>query len=126
MLEQETTNPDWNVIEQDAQWVALCIRQDRLDGLQWDLELFCDFGRAHAIVEVVDDGVDQHTRSTQDRRAALHLRFGFHERAFRPIDLFQARHNDVPLTHDSTVSAKLLRAVIVTETCLTGADYFAP
>ena len=54
--------------------VTLGVSQNRLDSLGRDFKPFCDFSGAHAIVEVIDDGVDRHPCTAQNRSAALHSR----------------------------------------------------
>ena len=51
--------------------MALCVRQNRLHAIGRQFELFGDFGGAHAIVEVIDNGIDRHTRFAQHRSAAM-------------------------------------------------------
>src|ERR1019366_1829678 len=72
--------------------VTLGVSQNRLDTIRRNLELFYDFGDAHAIVEVIDNRVDRHPRAEQHRSAALHSRLDFDERTFRPVDYFFRGH----------------------------------
>jgi len=78
--------------------VTLGVRQDFLDTFRRHFKLFRDFGDAHAIVEVVDDRTYRQPRTAQHRSTAVHSRFDFDERTFRPVDLFLCGHGALPAT----------------------------
>jgi hypothetical protein len=59
--------------------VTLGVSQNRLDTIRPNLELFRDFGGAHAIVEVIDNRIDRHPRTARHRSAALHFGLDFDE-----------------------------------------------
>src|SRR5580704_3686627 len=65
--------------------VTLCVTQSHLDAIRSNFKLLRDFGDAHAIVKVIDNGVDRHPRTEQHRLAAMHLSFDFHQRTPRPV-----------------------------------------
>ncbi len=72
--------------------VSSGVSQNRLDLIHRDLELFCDFGNAHAEIEIIDNGVGRHACITQHRSAALHCGLDFDQRAFRPVDCLFDSH----------------------------------
>ncbi len=57
--------------------VALGVRQDGLDTIRRNLELFRDLGDAHAVVEVIDNRIGWHPRAAQHWSAPLHSRLDF-------------------------------------------------
>jgi len=55
------------------------VSQNRLNTFRQYLELFRDLGHAHAVVEVIHNRVDRHTRTAQNRRAALNAWVDLHQ-----------------------------------------------
>src|SRR5579862_65789 len=76
--------------------VALGVRQDRLNTIQRNLELFGDFSDTYAVVEVIDNHADRHPRATQYGGTALDSGFDLDEGAFGPVDLVARVHSDLP------------------------------
>ena len=59
-----------------------------LDAILWNLKLLRDFLDAHAILEVIDNCADRHSRTSQYRSPAMNAWLGFDQGAFRPVDIF--------------------------------------
>ena len=68
--------------------MPLSVGDNGLHTILRKLELFGDFGHAHAIVVVIDDRTDRHPRAAQHRRTALDPRVNLDQRVLRPIDLY--------------------------------------
>ena len=57
--------------------VTLGVSHYRLDAIRRDFKLFGDFRDADAVVKVVNDRRDRHSRATHPRSATLYFRLGF-------------------------------------------------
>src|ERR1022692_1933641 len=85
--------------------MALGVRQNRLNTILGQLELLRDFGHAYAVVEVIDNRVDWHSRAAQHGRAAQHARVDFNQGAQWPVDCLFRGHAETSLTTETRFGA---------------------
>src|SRR5579863_1854777 len=78
--------------------MALGVAHNCLDAILRNLKLLRYFRDADAILEIIDNCADRHSRTSQHRSPTLDAWLAFNQGAFRPVNIFMSCHkiNNVP------------------------------